>query len=212
MKIPKGYTETEVLKIIENVVNRLAGMFKFGYHDLNDIKQEGIILAIEALNSEKYDPNRANLEAFLYLWVKSRLKNFKRKKYFRQEPPKFECDCGAIDQSGYNCAVCDKMPNQKYLARWNKWYLRNTTKQNLNDLLDIDNINPDNERNAEYSEDMIGDLQRKDLLKFIYDKLPANLVSDYQRFTSGAKMPKNRQEHIKEVLTDIIKEFSDGDF
>ena len=32
MKIPDGYTEEQVVQIIEKISSRLANKFKFGYH------------------------------------------------------------------------------------------------------------------------------------------------------------------------------------
>ena len=49
VQIPKGMTEEEVLSIIESVVNVLAFNFKFGYFDLDDMKQQGRMYALEAL-------------------------------------------------------------------------------------------------------------------------------------------------------------------
>ena len=49
MQVPKGLTEEEVLEIISRAVAYLAPSFKFGYFDIEDMKQEGTIFSIEAL-------------------------------------------------------------------------------------------------------------------------------------------------------------------
>ena len=81
MKIPKGMTEKEVLEIINKVASRYAHKFRFGYFEADDIRQEAVIIAMEAL--ERYEEGRP-LENFLEVHVKNRLNNFKRDKYYRQ--------------------------------------------------------------------------------------------------------------------------------
>lgn len=81
MKVPKGMTQDEVLKVINKICDRYAYKFKFGYFEPEDIKQEAFIIALDAL--ERYDESRP-LENFLAVHVKNRLNNFKRDKYYRQ--------------------------------------------------------------------------------------------------------------------------------
>ena len=62
--IPHGMTEDEVVQTINLIANRLAGKFKFGYHELEDMKQQARLFAWEGL--ENYDGVRP-LENFLGL-------------------------------------------------------------------------------------------------------------------------------------------------
>jgi DNA-directed RNA polymerase specialized sigma24 family protein len=79
-------TEAEVLATITKVVNRVAHKYRFGYYDIDDIKQEAFIIAMEAM--DRYDEGRP-LENFLAVHVSNRLKNFKRDNFFRPDyiPP-----------------------------------------------------------------------------------------------------------------------------
>lgn len=87
MKIPKGMTEQQVIDIITKVVERQAAKFRFGYHEIEDMKQEGFIIAMDAL--ERYD-NERPLENFLAVHVNNRLKNFKRDHFYRLGNDKHE--------------------------------------------------------------------------------------------------------------------------
>src|SRR3990172_4720235 len=49
-KIPKGMTEKEVLNVIEEVISSLAYKFKFGYHSIEDMKQQARLYAWEGLD------------------------------------------------------------------------------------------------------------------------------------------------------------------
>ena len=68
------------------VVNRIAHKYRFGYYDIDDIKQEAFIIAMEAM--DRYDEGRP-LENFLAVHISNRLKNFKRDNFFRPDyvPP-----------------------------------------------------------------------------------------------------------------------------
>ena len=51
--IPPHMTEQQVVQIINNIANRLASKFKFGYHELEDMRQQARLFAWEGL--ENYD-------------------------------------------------------------------------------------------------------------------------------------------------------------
>lgn len=78
------YTEVQILEIIERLLNILAHRYKFSYFTLEDIKQEGRIIAINGLHG--YDESRP-LDNFLYSHLKNRLSNFVRDNYVRAESP-----------------------------------------------------------------------------------------------------------------------------
>ena len=75
LHIPSNMTEEEVIETIERVATRLCRKFRFGYHEVDDIKQQASLFAWEGL--EKYDEKRP-LENFLWTHVRNRLYNFKR--------------------------------------------------------------------------------------------------------------------------------------
>jgi len=75
MKIPKGMTEQQVIETITKVADRQAAKFRFGYYEVEDMRQEAFIIAMDAL--DRYDEKRP-LENFLAVHVNNRLKNFKR--------------------------------------------------------------------------------------------------------------------------------------
>ncbi len=94
MNIPKGMTEEEVLSSIDRVANGLAYKYRFGYHGLDDMKQEARMLAIEGL--DRYDSSRGKLETFLWTHVSNRLFNIKRNKYARPDKPCFDCPLALV--------------------------------------------------------------------------------------------------------------------
>lgn len=84
MKKLKNHTEDDILLTIELVVNRICPAYVIPGHELDDIKQQGRCICIEAL--ERYDEKRP-LENFLSHNLANRLKNFIRDNYFLKNDP-----------------------------------------------------------------------------------------------------------------------------
>ena len=87
MKVPPNMTEQEVVDIINKIATRLAPKFTFAFFEVEDIKQEAYLIAVEAL--DRYDENKP-LENFLFAHINNRLKNFKRDNYYRYDQGKAE--------------------------------------------------------------------------------------------------------------------------
>jgi DNA-directed RNA polymerase specialized sigma24 family protein len=73
------------IETIQKVANKVARKYVFGFHDLDDIKQEAMIIGLHAV--EKIWDGIRPLENFLSVHIPNRLKNFKRKNYFRLDIP-----------------------------------------------------------------------------------------------------------------------------
>jgi len=179
MIIPQNHTESEVLVIIDEVVNKLAPGFAFGYYDEDDLKQEGRIFAMEAL--PRYDSSRGtSLRTFLYNHVRNRYINLKRNKYMRPAP---------------------KNMTGEQLEEWKK---RNGGKRSLIDTLDISDDR--NEPPSFESDSFTGNLQNKELLRIIDVYLPVEFRGDYRCFVEDVKLPKGRRLRLLEILKEIIYE------
>lgn len=73
------------IETIQKVVNKIARKYVFGFYDLDDIKQEAIMIGLRAVENS-WDGIRP-LENFLSVLIPNGLKNFKRKNYFRLDIP-----------------------------------------------------------------------------------------------------------------------------
>jgi DNA-directed RNA polymerase specialized sigma24 family protein len=179
MIVPTNHTESEVLVIIDEVVNRLAPGFTFGYFDEDDLKQEGRIIAMEAL--PRYDSSRgASLRTFLHNHVRNRYINLKRNKYMRPAPK--------------------NMTGQQL----DDWKRRNGGKRSLIDTLDISDDR--NEPPTFESDSFINGLQNKELLRIIDIHLPVEYRGDYRCFVEDVKLSKSRKIRLLEILKEIINE------
>ena len=124
--------ENELLKVIDIITKKLAYKFKFGYHDIEDMKQQISIFAIEGLKN--YDHKRP-LENFLWTHVRNRLFNYKRDNYQRPDKPCYSCPL--FDKSS---SLCTKYSNKNDCDLYAKWLNRNQNKKNLMHLTTVDEI------------------------------------------------------------------------
>ncbi len=82
MELPEGITEQDFLDAYEKVISQIAHLYVFTSFEIDDIRQEGFLIAYSGLSS--YDHSRP-LANFLYTHLHNRLKNLKRDKYYRYE-------------------------------------------------------------------------------------------------------------------------------
>lgn len=145
MVIPSGMSEDYVLECIEITVNKLAHSYRFGYHEAEDIKQEGRLEALRAL--PKYNGDHP-LQNFLYVHVKNRLSNFKRNTCWRNEPPCLTCYKRQYEGGNKVCA--NAINESDYCKKHNNWLETNNNKQNLMNILSFSAIGS---CNASYEDD-----------------------------------------------------------
>ena len=174
--IPQGMTEAQVIQIINNIANRLAGKFKFGYHDLEDMKQQARLFAWEGM--ENYDGIRP-LENFLWTHVRNRLYNFKRNNFGRPDKPCDSCpffDISFSNDKGYGCKAYNN-------------------HEECDLYLDV--------RSAEAIEET---LDKKNIFNLVDKSIPVQYREDWVRFVNNLKLPKIRREAVVTIVMNILKE------
>ena len=194
--IPPDMSEQQVIQTINNIANRLALKFKFGYHALEDMKQQARLFAWEGL--ENYDGIRP-LENFLWTHVRNRLYNFKRNNYGRPDKPCDACPFFNINfqnSRGYGCEAFDDHDEcLLYTGRLN----RNTAKKNIMNAVRLD-LELQGKASSEESVD------KKHIFSLIDNNLPVQYREDWIRLTNDLKLSKSRKETIVQVVLSILKE------
>ena len=194
--IPQGMTEDQVVQIINNIANRLAGKFKFGYHDLEDMRQQARLFAWEGM--ENYDGIRP-LENFLWTHVRNRLYNFKRNNFGRPDKPCDSCpffDISFSNAKGYGCKAYDNHEECDLYAGWLK---RNTSKRNIMNTAQL-------ELDVKSSEGIGEAIDRKHIFNLVDKSIPVQYREDWVRFVNNLKLPKARREAVTAVIVNILKE------
>ena len=185
--------ENELLKVIDIITKKLAYKFKFGYHDIEDMKQQISIFALEGLKN--YDHKRP-LENFLWTHVRNRLFNYKRDNYQRPDKPCYSCPL--FDKKN---SLCTKYSNKYDCELYETWSKRNENKKNLMHLTtleetkDYSNIFLDHKTNS---------LENIEILKILDENLNGEFRLIYLKLKNGSKVPKSDKDrllsHIREIL------------
>ena len=186
--IPASMTEDAVMKVIDNVANRLARRFKVGYHDVDDMKQQARMFAWEGLDGYI---DGLPLENYLWTHVRNRLFNFKRDKYERPGNP---CDNCTIEDCGGDCKV------------YRKWLAHNKSKKNLMNPIDIENVVDDKENNMrDYGDE--DTLDYCELLNRIRNEMPIPLYKIFVRLQHGGKVSKVQKIKVQVEVDRIMEKY-----
>lgn len=203
MNLPENIklSEEEVLAAIEQVLNSLSYKWTFTYYDVDDLKQEGFILAMKALQSGKYDPSRP-LIPFLYTHLKRRFINLKRDKYQRYETP---CkSCVFYDKVKDHCNAFD---HREECDKWSSWQRRNESKKNIASPIDISVIDVNNEKNMYNEVNAMDESEKQEIFNIIDNNLPISLRESYLRLLYGCKISMKKREEVQTVIIEILREY-----
>jgi len=196
MKLPPGKTEQEVLDIIDNVANRLARKFMFGYHSFEDMKQQARLHALKGL--AKYDGVRP-LENFLWVHVRNRLYNDKRDNFARPNIPCHTCPFFNTELK----SQCEEYADRMECDLYSNSYKRNEAKKNLASTVCIDNILTDDEVNMKTYDN---DFEVTELLGLIDKEMSVESREDWIRLKEGLRLPKSRKDKLLEEIHGIFEE------
>ena len=195
--LANGVTESEFLQVLDNISKRLAHKFRFGYHDLDDMKQQACIFAMEGL--EKYDNTRP-LENFLWTHVRNRLFNYKRNNYQRPDKPCLTCP---LFDKDYKCSInqCSKYKNKTDCELYAAWSSRNDAKKNI---MQPTHIEHDLHENKLHSNNLINNIQNQEIIQFLDQNINSEFRETYLKLKHGSKIPKQQlnklQKHIVELM------------
>lgn len=182
-------SEEEFLAVLENISKRLCYKFKFAYHDINDMKQQAAIFAIEGL--EKYDYSRP-LENFLWTHVRNRLFNYKRDNYQRPDKPCLTCPLYNINSSDGN--DCNEFNDKFNCHAYRSWFQRNNNKKGIIQPSYIDKIDPAS------NQDFVDNISDQQLINFIEENLPVKYRSTYLKLKYGQKVVKNEKVKLQNFI------------
>lgn len=204
MYVPPGMTKDQVSKIIYQVADNLAFKFRFGYHEVDDIKQQIALFCIELLNKKIYDGKRP-LENFLYIHSRNRLCNFKRDNFIRLDKPCLECPFYDSDlkESDSGCKqFSDVMECELYFA----WITRNSAKKNLVDLLSIGTVKDEKEKNMRTTQDIATDVEHKAIFDILDENISGDFRKEYIKFKNGIHIQKAKRIRLYEIMKEILEQ------
>jgi hypothetical protein len=192
--------ENELLKVIDIISKKLAYKFKFGYHDIEDMKQQIWIFALEGLDN--YDHKRP-LENFLWTHVRNRLFNYKRDNYQRPDKPCLTCPLYDPNLSS-SFSGCKQYDDKNDCDLYSVWLKRNDTKKNLMYLTTIDEIK---DYASTFFCNTTQNIDNNEILQILDEKLNDDYRIIYLKLKTGSKVNKSDQEKLSAKIKQILKDY-----
>lgn len=195
-----GVNEKDFLIAIDNISKNLAYKFKFGYHNIDDMKQQITLFALECLKN--YDHSRP-LENFLWTHVRNRLFNYKRDNYQRPSKPCLKCPLydPNLKQSSSGCS---QFSNKNDCELYNKWYNRNNSKKNLSNFTLIEEVKDYGNLFHNDLPDSLSSMATQEIIDLIEEKLTGQLRETYLKMKNGCKVNKIDRVKLLNFLQDIV--------
>lgn len=197
----KTVSEADFLNVVNIISKKLAYKFKFGYHDIEDMKQQITVFALEGIKN--YDHKRP-LENFLWTHVRNRLFNYKRDNYKRPDKPCISCplyDPHCLKSTNQCSQYSDKNDCEPF-AQWSK---RNDTKKNLMHLTTIDDIKDYSNTFISNEDQLVLDITNQEIIKLLEENLTGDDRSTYLRLKSGSKVSKADSSKLMVTIKQILK-------
>jgi DNA-directed RNA polymerase specialized sigma24 family protein len=171
--------EQQFIEVLEKITKKLSYKFKFGYHEIEDMKQQAAIFAMEAL--DKYDHKRP-LENFLWTHVRNRLFNYKRDNYQRPDKPCLTCPLYDPNFKK-SSSGCTKFENKQDCDLYSNWQSRNDRKKNL---MHFTYIGEDNDQQD--GSNFLENISNQEIIDILENSLTYEYRELYLKLKNGEKI------------------------
>lgn len=195
-----GITEEDFIAVIKKITQKLSYKFKFGYHDVDDMRQQATIFALEAL--ERYD-NARPLENFLWTHVRNRLFNYKRDNYQRPDKPCLSCPL-YDPKFQHSLNGCKEYSNKSDCDLYRQWEERNNRKKNL-----VQMSGQMNEETVKDKKDFLDGISNQEIMELLDTKLNYQYREIYLKIKNGEKVLSADINKLKKEIFKILNYESD---
>lgn len=195
-ELSNGVSQDEFLTVLDNISKRLCHKFRFAYHDIEDMKQQAAIFALEGL--ERYD-NKRPLENFLWTHVRNRLFNYKRNNYQRPDKPCLSCP---LFDKAYKCSLnqCSKFTDKQDCEPFKAWSKRNDSKKNI-----VQPAYIEEDLHPIKSKDLSNLIQDQEIINFLDSNIQAEYRENYLKLKHGSKIPKQQLDKLKKYILELME-------
>lgn len=197
----------KVVEIVEEFSGYLGQVYKFGFYELEDMKQEAILRCLEAVNNKNYD-NTKSLKQYLFMVTKNHFKNLLRKYRQKNEPPCLTCP---FFDPGMKTSVnqCNKFLNKEDCKEFSDFKQKCATRESILSPCDIHNLSDEEKERLVINIDTLDTIADTELYIYIDKHLNPSMRSDFLRLLSGINIREDNKKTIQREIALIIR---DGGF
>lgn len=197
----------KVVEIVEEFSGYLGQIYKFGFYELEDMKQEAVLRCLEALNNNNYDETKS-LKQYLFMVVKNHFKNLLRKYRQKNEPPCLTCPFfDAAMKSSDN--QCTKFINKNDCKEFSEFQKKCSVRESILSPHDIGSLSEIEKEQLTVEYDILENMADTELYLYIDEHLKPYLRSDFLRLLSGINIKEENKKIIQREVALIIR---DGGF
>jgi len=197
----KYVSEEDFLNVVNIISKKLAYKFKFGYHNIDDMKQQISIFALEGLKN--YD-NKRPLENFLWTHVRNRLFNYKRDNYQRPDKPCLSCPLHDPSLSN-SISGCLQFSDKNDCDAYTHWNKRNFSKKNLMYLTTIDEVKDYGNTFQADNLSILDNISNSEIIDILEEKLIDEHRTIYLKMKDGSKVSRSDTQKLLSKIKEIIE-------
>lgn len=211
----------KVIEAVEKFSGYLASVYKFGFFEIDDLKQEAMVRAFQVVNNGTYDESK-DLDQYLFTAVKNHFKNIHRKYRQKNEPPCLTCP---LFDPGFKSSLnqCREYADKNDCEPFNSFNNKYKNRQSLLQPADIASISETDKEQLVIEYNLLDDLAQTELYDYVDKNISPEIRSDFLRMLSGIKISSENTKRVQKEIAlilinggfhideDILKEFIGGE-
>lgn len=188
-RLPGG--EPAFVKVVDKILSVLAQANTFGSYTVEDIRQEGFMMALRAF--PKWDGVRP-LENFLCKDMKNKLLNLKRDVFQRNDVP-----CRACAR---NARCANAVGENEPCAAHTAWLKKASAKRSVVSPFDMSHV-PEDKVRADSS--VTEHIEHSEALHRLDVAFPAYMRSAWLRLLAGETLPEKERAEVERIAREILR-------
>lgn len=197
----------KIIEAVEKFSSYLASVYKFGFYEIDDLKQEAMVRAFQAMNNGTYDESK-DLDQYLFMTVKNHFKNIHRKYRQQNKPPCLTCP---LYDPGFKSSLnqCVEYADKNDCEPFNSFNNKYKNRLSLLQPSDIATISEDDKNQLVIEYNLLEDLSQTELFDYVDKNISPEIRGDFLRMLSGVKI---NSENTKRVQREVVAILIEGGF
>lgn len=197
----------KVIEAVNKFAGYLASVYKFGFYEIDDLKQEAMVRAFQAMNNGTYDDSK-DLDQYLFMTVKNHFKNIHRKYRQQNKPPCLTCP---LYDPNFKSSLnqCSEYADKNDCQPFNEFINKYENRQSLLQPSDITSISDEDKNELVIDYNLLEDLAQTELYDYVDRNIAPLVRNDFLRMIAGVKL---HPDNIRRVQLEVARVMIEGGF